>query len=261
MEKQTQKKGERLRVLAVESSAETASVCVMENGMPTALYRVEERTHSATLLPMAISALQMLNRTVAEVDLLAVANGPGSFTGIRIGVSTIKGLAFANNLPCVGVSTLMAMAYQLRGLCGVVCPVLNARRNQVYTALFRLNEKEDLDRTEKEPPLTRLTGDALCPMETLDALLAPYDGPVFFLGDAAETVFHAVRHPKKALPPLLLRSPGAYGVALLGEAIYSAAADKLPFTAERLAPSYLMKSQPEREREEREQAKEKSHES
>jgi len=132
------------------------------------------------------------------------------------------------------------MAYNLRGLDGIICPVINARRSQVYSALFR----------SEGGVITRLTEDDVILIPDIDGILAPYDCPVYFTGDAAETVFDAVSHRGKMRLPLLLRRPSAYGTALVGEKIYTEAEDKSCFTEERLAPRYLRKTQAEREREE-----------
>lgn len=231
-----------MRILSVDSTAQTAAVGVVENQKVAALYSIEAKTHSTTLLPMIEAVLDSLGLKITDMDLLAVSNGPGSFTGIRIGVATVKGLAFKDHIPCIGVSSVEAMAYNLAEADGIICPVINARRNQVYSALFR----------SSGGTITRLTEDSILLISALDNLLADYDCGVYFTGDAAEEVFQTVNHPKKALPPMLLRHPNAYGVAMLAEKTYLSAEDPLSFTEEKLIPSYLRKSQPEREREERE---------
>jgi len=233
-----------MRILSVDSTAQTAAVGIVENQSITALYTVEAKTHSTTLLPMIESVLASLGFTAADMELLAVSNGPGSFTGIRIGTATVKGLAFRDRIPCIGVSSIEAMAYNLAELDGIICPVINARRNQVYSALFR----------SENGVITRLTEDSIALIQDIDDIIAAYDCPVYFTGDAAETVMQTVCHPQKKLPPVLLRRPNAYGVAMLAEKMYASAEDSSIFTEEKLTPSYLRKSQPEREREERENA-------
>ena len=124
--------------LALESAAAVASVALTEDGRTLAELTLDNgNTHSETLLPMADMLFRLTGRTLADVDLFAVSVGPGSFTGIRIGAATVKGLAFGSGKCCLGVSSLEALAYGLRGQDGLICPVLNARRRQVYTALFR----------------------------------------------------------------------------------------------------------------------------
>lgn len=236
-----------MRILSVDSTAQTAAVGIVENQKISALYSIEAKTHSTTLLPMIESVLDSLGLKITDMDLLAVSNGPGSFTGIRIGIATIKGLAFKNGIPCIGVSSLEAMAYNLTEIEGIICPVINARRNQVYSALFQ----------SSGGTITRLTDDSILLIHDLDELLVDYDCAVYFVGDAAEDVFRTVNHPKKILPPTLLRHPNAFGVAMTAEKQYHAAENtseftKENFTEENLSPSYLRKSQPEREREERE---------
>ena len=152
-----------MKILAVDSTATAASVAITENGELLAEYTVlNGNTHSETLLPMVESALRVFGLSVAEIDIFALSEGPGSFTGVRIGAATVKGLAFGTEKPCVGVSTLEALAYNLVGYRGLICPVMNARRSQVYTALFR----SDGERLE------RLTEDSAMAISELDALLA-----------------------------------------------------------------------------------------
>ena len=129
-----------MKIFACDSTAKTASVALCENNILLAEFTQNGgNTHSETLLPMVESALKTLGLRADDIDLFACSAGPGSFTGVRIGAATIKGLAFAKGKPCVGVSTLEALAYNLVGYEGLICPVMNARRSQVYTALFRSN--------------------------------------------------------------------------------------------------------------------------
>ena len=139
-------------------------------------------THSRTLLPMAEDMLKNAELTLDDVDLFAVAHGPGSFTGMRIGVSTVKGLAWASDKPCVGVSTLEAMAWHGLAAGGLICPVMDARRSQVYNALFEIRD----GRPE------RLTSDRPISLEELTAELRSYDWPVFLVGDGAELTAKAL---------------------------------------------------------------------
>lgn len=230
-----------MRILSVDSTAQIGSVGILENGKISALYTIEAQTHSTTLLPMMEAVMDSLKLSVADLDLLAVSNGPGSFTGIRIGVAAVKGLAFKDRIPCVGVSSLEAMAYNFLGLDGIVCPVINARRSQVYTALFRVSDGV----------VTRLTDDEIALIPDMNAMFNGFDCSVYFTGDAAEAVFQAVSYGQKILPPALLLRPTAYGVAAAAERIYKNAFDKSVFTEDRLSPAYLRRTQAEREREER----------
>ena len=224
-------------ILAFESSAKAASVALCRDGHLVSQYsQCSGLTHSRTLLPMAEDMLKNAELTLRDVDLIAVAHGPGSFTGIRIGVSTVKGLAWAGDKPCVGVSTLEAMAWHGLAAGGVVCPVMDARRSQVYNALFQVENGRPVRLCEDRPiALSQLA-------EELQALAEP----VFLVGDGAQLAEKYLR--EQSIPctvaPENLRWQSAWGVAM-------AASDKQPGTSETLLPVYLRLSQAERERQER----------
>ena len=224
-------------ILAFESTAKAASTALVRDGKLVSQYsQCSGLTHSRTLLPMGEDMLRNAELKLADVDLLAVAHGPGSFTGVRIGVSMVKGLAWASDKPCVGVSTLEAMAWHGLAAGGLVCPVMDARRSQVYNALFRI-----VDGSPR-----RLTEDRPIALEELAEELRTYNERVFLVGDGAELSFRALT--EKGLPcslaPENLRMQSAWGVAM-------AAMDKTPGTADELLPVYLRLSQAERERQER----------
>ena len=224
-------------ILAFESTAKAASCALVRDGKLGSQYtQCSGLTHSRTLLPMGEDMLKNAELKLADVDLLAVAHGPGSFTGVRIGVSMVKGLAWASDKPCVGVSTLEAMAWHGLAAGGLVCPVMDARRSQVYNALFRI-----VDGSPR-----RLTEDRPIALEKLAEELRAYNERVFLVGDGAELSFRALT--EKGLPcslaPENLRMQSAWGVAM-------AAMDKTPGTADELLPVYLRLSQAERERQER----------
>lgn len=223
--------------LAFESSARAASVAICRDGALISQYsQCSALTHSRTLLPMAEDMLKNAELSLKDVDLIAVAHGPGSFTGIRIGVSTVKGLAWAAEKPCVGVSTLEAMAWHGLAAGGIVCPVMDARRGQVYNALFEIQEGRPVRLCEDRPiALTELKKD----VEALSA-------PVFLLGDGAALTAAFFRENGVAfrMAPENLLWQSAWGVAM-------AAADKTPGSADALLPVYLRLSQAERERQER----------
>ena len=224
-------------ILAFESSARAASVALVEDGRLISQYsQCSGLTHSRTLLPMAEDMLKNAELSLDKVDLFAVAHGPGSFTGVRIGVSTVKGLAWAANKPCVGVSTLEAMAWHGLAAGGLVCPVMDARRSQVYNALFKVENGRPVRLCEDRPiALSQLAEE----LRTLDA-------PAFLIGDGAELAEKYLR--EQAIPctvaPENLRWQSAWGVAM-------AAMDKTPGNADALLPVYLRLSQAERERQER----------
>ena len=221
--------------LALESAAAVASAALVEDGRTLAELTLDSgNTHSETLLPMADMLFRLTDRTLADVNLFAADVGPGSFTGIRIGAATVKGLAFGSGKCCLGVSSLEALAYGLRGQDGLICPVLNARRRQVYTALFR----------SEGGRITRLTDDTVCLVDELDARLAGYSEPVLFVGDASPLAAETVTHAVESVAAPLLRSSAA-AVAYAALAAYARGERGTDAT---LSPVYLRPCQAERER-------------
>lgn len=220
-----------MRILAFESSAVGASVAFCRDEVLVAsAFQASGLTHSRTLLPMAQSLLENAGLTMEEVDVLAVAHGPGSFTGLRIGVSLVKGLAFERNLPCIGVSTLEALANCMPRCDAVLCAVMDARAGQVYHANFDL---------AGEIPM-RLCEDRAITVAELREELALLDRPVQLAGDGA----HLLADIGEQMPGNL-RLQNAYGVARLAARIYEAGGD---FSASALRPEYLRLPQAERER-------------
>lgn len=224
-------------ILALDSTATTASTALVKDSKVLCEYTVNAgNTHSVTLLPMIENMLKTTNTELSQIDLFAASVGPGSFTGVRIGTATLKGLAFPKNVPCVGVSTLEALAYNLHGAGGIICPCMNARRGQVYTAIFEDGEE-----------MKRITEDMAISIEELQSLLSNFEGEVHFTGDGYFLVSHLSE--KKTAERLTLQS--AVSVALVAEKIYNEAEDRSVFTHSSLNPTYLRKPQAEREREER----------
>ena len=229
-------------ILAIESSALTASAAVYDSDRLLGEYTVNNgNTHSETLLPMVESLLGFLNLSISDVELFAVSAGPGSFTGIRIGVATLKGLAFGSGKPCVGVSTLEAMAYRLHAPNGLICPVMNARRKQVYTALFR----------EQNGELCRLLPDSAIAIEELDEILSQYDEPVYLIGDGYTLAVENLKH-EIGYTPEHLRCQSAASVAKVAWKLYQTGQAQ---TDKEIKPIYLRPCQAERERLERESKK------
>ena len=229
-------------ILALESSALTASVAICDGERLLGEYTVNNgNTHSETLLPMAEALLRDLRISISEIDLFAVSVGPGSFTGIRIGVSTLKGLAFGTKKPCVGVSTLEAMAYNLYIPNGLICPVMNARRKQVYTALFR----------ESNGKIERLMPDSAISIEELDQILATYHEPVYLVGDGYDLAVENLTHPLGSTPERL-RYQSAASIA---KAAYIAYSEGSYISDNDIKPIYLRPCQAERERMEQESMK------
>lgn len=162
-------------ILALDTSAQAASAAVVKDGVLTGEITIRNgKTHSQKVIPMIDSLLNMLDYKPEDLDLLSVANGPGSFTGLRIGVVTIKAMAYALNIPVVEVSTLMALAYTVNEAEGLVCPIMDARNRQVYTGLYKIQGEA----------VSVVHEDAGMAIEELTDILRNYDMPVHFVGDA-----------------------------------------------------------------------------
>ena len=229
-----------MKILAIDTTANTASVAVLENTTLLALQTANAKnTHSEVLLPMIKACLDSVKLAAADMDAFACSSGPGSFTGVRIGAATVKGLAFGTDKPCIGVSSLEALAENLSGANGIVCPAMNARRGQVYAALFRMTDGV----------CQRLTEDDCVLATDVAEQLSAYDEPVYFTGDGAELMIKATAENKnvRKTPELLLYQNG-YSV---GVCAYRKLAAGETGTDRELAPVYLRKPQAEREREER----------
>ena len=228
-------------ILAFETSAKACSVAIHDGQKLLAeSYQNTGLTHSQTLMVMAQELLKVCGKTAADVTHLAVAAGPGSFTGVRIGVSAAKGFAWGAELPVYGVSTLESMALSLGAVAGHVCCCMDARRKQVYNAVFLAENGE----------LTRISEDRAISLEELKNELEHIDGAIYLVGDGAELTHRtlAADIPELILPPEHRRQQRASGVALAaldamnrGENADGAA----------LQPNYLRLSQAERERLER----------
>lgn len=227
-----------MKILALETSAVAASVAVCEDEELIAQsFQRTGLTHSATLMPMLEDMLKNAGLTLKEMDLIAVAAGPGSFTGLRIGVSAAKGLAWPLDKPCASVSTLEAMAWQMSGMEGIVCSAMDARRQQVYNALFELQGGKPV----------RLTPDRAISLEDLGTELANIKKNQIMVGDGAYLCYNAFQsygYPVQMAPPHL-HFQSAWGVARC--ALEQARAGQLTDAAG-LVPNYHRLSQAERER-------------
>lgn len=223
-----------MKILALDSTANTSTVAVLEDEMLLSLYTANiKNTHSETLLPMVKCMLETLKLSVDDIDAFAVSEGPGSFTGVRIGVATIKGLAFGRDKKCVGVSTIEAMAQNLKGFGGIVCPIMNARRGQVYTGAF-LNG-------------ARIVPDQCMLLCDLIPMLEKYGEPIYFVGDGYSLI-EGINNPLFQKTPEMLRYQNAYSVGFLA---YEKLCKGEYVTDEGIRVEYLRKPQAEREREER----------
>ena len=229
-------------ILAFETSAKAASAALLEEGK--LLGESYQNTHSQTLMVMAEDLLKQCGKSVEDVTAVAVAEGPGSFTGVRIGVAAAKGFAWGKNLPCYGVSTLEAMAESLGIYEGYVCPVMDARRSQVYNALFYVNRGT----------VARVKEDRAIALSDLAEELKALEGPVYLVGDGSDLTHRTLSGeiPNLVLPPEHRKHQRAVGVALLAA---KAAASGKTGDGAALQPNYLRLSQAERERLEKENKK------
>lgn len=222
-----------MRILAVDSSAKACSAAIVDDGRVIGSFFINTAlTHSQTLVPMIDSVLKNTKDDLSSVDAFAVSAGPGSFTGVRIGVAAIKGLAMPLEKPCLSVSTLEAMAYNLLlEDCIAVC-VMDARCNQVYNALFEI----------KNGKVTRLCSDRALSVDELSDELNSYNEKLILVGDGAELCYNSYKElfNNIYIAPDNFRQQNAVGVAL-------ASADKELITAEKLVPAYLRLPQAQRE--------------
>ncbi|MCI9213764.1 MAG: tRNA (adenosine(37)-N6)-threonylcarbamoyltransferase complex dimerization subunit type 1 TsaB [Oscillospiraceae bacterium] len=225
-----------MKILALESSAKAASCAVLSDGeLLASAWQATGLTHSRTLLPMVEGMLNNSELSVQEIDAVAVAAGPGSFTGLRIGIAAVKGLAWAAEKPCIPVSTLEAMAWPLAHLEGNIVCAMDARRQQIYNAVFLAEGGE----------LTRLREDRAVSLEEAAADVGEMDGPMTIVGDGAGLCFDflTARGVECRLAPVHLRQQSAVGVAM---AAWRRRGENL--SAQELTPVYLRLSQAERER-------------
>ncbi len=227
-----------MKLLAIDSSAKVAAAAICTEERILAETQLHTGlTHSQTLMPICKALLKTADISLEELDGFALSAGPGSFTGLRIGMAAVKGMAFAADKLCYPVSTLEALAYNMLGFEGLICPVMDARRGQVYNALFAATATA----------VKRLCDDRAIAITALAAELASHTAPIFLCGDGAELCYDALRAslPHVRLAPLGLRYQKASSVALAAFQQQEAVA------AGMLIPSYLRLPQAERERAER----------
>lgn len=226
-----------MKLLAVDSTAAPASVAIWEDGkLYGEFFTHTSLTHSVTLMPMCQALLQNTMTDIKEIDAFAVAAGPGSFTGVRIGVAAVKGMAQALDKPCIAVSTLEAMAQNLLGTDCIVCSVMDARCKQFYNALFQ----------SKGGTLTRLTQDRALSYTQLAADLKAYKERIVLTGDGSEAAYALLSEEIKnlELAQPLLRYQRAGGVAMAAQQVCKQGG---LLTAAQLMPFYLRLPQAERE--------------
>ena len=227
-----------LLILAFETSAKAASVALFQDGkLLGESYQNTGLTHSQTLMVMAEDMLKQCGFEPKAVTHVAVAAGPGSFTGVRIGVAAAKGLAWGLQVPCYGVSTLKSMALGLGAYQGAVCAVMDARRSQVYNGLF----------TAEKGQLKQVAGDRAIALADLAEELKVLPQPIFLVGDGSELTYRTLidKVPGLVLPMESRMHQRAVGVGL---AAMEAIAAGEPGDAEAMQPNYLRLSQAEREK-------------
>ena len=224
-------------ILGIDSSAITAGCALYDNGKVIAeQFLNTKHTHSQTLLPMVETMLKSAEVALADVDVIAVTAGPGSFTGLRIGIASVKGMAMGAGKRCIPISTLEAIAYNFVGVDGIICCAMDARCGQVYNALFK----------SENGVITRLCEDRAVKSADLYEELKKLNGRIILAGDGAEILDKSTEH-SFSLAPLPLRYQRGLGVCLAAEG-------KDSIDAAALMPSYLRLPQAERERLEREKS-------
>ncbi len=225
-----------MNILAIDCSASAASACVWQDGKVLGeCYTNVKLTHSQTLMPMLCGILEYAKVALEQIDVFAVTAGPGSFTGVRIGAASIKGMAFAQNKPCAAVSTLEAMAENLRVVDCTACCVMDARCGQVYNAVFQIRDGE----------IHRLTPARALSIEDLAQECEQYETPLILIGDGAELCAKskAFEPVHARLAPEPIRFQRAYGAAAC--AARAVKEGKLVSAAE-LMPVYLRPAQAQR---------------
>lgn len=230
-----------MKILAIEASSAVASVAILTDDIITAEYTINNRlTHSQTLLPMIDEVCRMTETDVADFDAIAVSSGPGSFTGLRIGSATAKGLAQALGIPIIHVPTLEAMAYNYYGTNATVCPIMDARRNQVYTGVYYFRNNKLMSYME---------GCAISADELLDFLNEAKLCNIVFVGDGIPVFRQHIDEKadfEHNYAPAGMNRQRASSVALLGAEYLKEGRTE---TADAHLPDYFRKSQAERERE------------
>lgn len=243
-----------MRVLAIDSSGLTATVAIVEDDQTIAEYTTNyKKTHSQTLLPMINEMVKMVDADLSSVDAIAVSGGPGSFTGLRIGSATAKGLGLALDKPLIHVPTVEAMAYSMYGCGDIICPIMDARRKQVYTGLYSFSHRKNKETgLYDEPAFQILRTQMAVSVDELIRHLNVYRRRVVFLGDGVpvykELLEKGLEVPYWFAPAFTNRqraaAVGALGIRYFETGNYEAASE--------FRPEYLRKSQAERERAERE---------
>ena len=235
-----------MKILAFDSSGLVASVAIVQDDNLIAEYTTNyKKTHSQTLLPMLDEVVRMTETDKKSFDLLAVAAGPGSFTGLRIGSATVKGLALSWDIPVVAVPTLEALAYNAWGSRRIICPIMDARRRQVYTGLYRFDKDDKMEVLMDQVPMD---------IDELIEVLGDRGEEVLFVGDGIDVYADTIRQ-KMTVPfsfaPAHMNKQRAGSVAVAAKKRYE---EGIYTSGDDFAPEYLRQSQAERERAERQKA-------
>ncbi|MBR1439691.1 MAG: tRNA (adenosine(37)-N6)-threonylcarbamoyltransferase complex dimerization subunit type 1 TsaB [Lachnospiraceae bacterium] len=262
-----------MKILALDTSGVVASAAIWEDDVIRTEYSMNDnKMHSQTILPMLKEALDLTDEDLSTVDAIATAGGPGSFTGLRIGAATVKGLAYALNKPILPVPTVDALAYRLWGTEKVVCPIMDARRDQTYTGLYEFKPQPPMETgenpgTEQELVMHVLTPQCAVPIEEIVEKINDLNRPVIFLGDGVPVFKERILKQAKvqvSFAPAHMNRQSAAATASL--AAYRARVNMAAHggvltpeegvveTAADHTPTYLRLSQAEREKQEKENA-------
>ncbi len=226
-----------MKILGIDTSATAASVAVVDENKIIGEFSINTAlTHSQTLMPMVESLLNNTGVSLSDIDAIAVNAGPGSFTGVRIGVAAVKGMAFSTDIPCISVSTLHSMAYNLLETDCIVCAVMDARCSQVYNALFKVSDGK----------VTRLIEDRALALQDLKLDLQKYDEKIMLVGDGAVITYDYLKdeYNNIILASKQNRIQTASSVAVAGYELFEKGET---MTAQELMPVYLRLPQAQRE--------------
>lgn len=216
-----------MKILGLDASTKTAGVAIVENGIVLGeIITNDKKTHSQKLMVIVDQILKNLKLKLEELDGIAVSVGPGSFTGIKIGMATAMGLSLSKNIPMVGISSLEALAYNVVEFKNIICPIIDAKRNEVYTAMFKFDGKE----------MIRLEPDAAINIEQLIEKLKLVSEDVLLVGQDAEKIYEEIRSKLKQNVYLSNSVPRASSVAMLSI--------NREFSSE-IKPNYIRKSEAE----------------
>lgn len=243
-----------MKILAVEASGPVAGCAVLEDGLLIADYNVQyKKKHAQSLVPMMDEVKRMLELDLGTVDAVAIAKGPGSFTGLRIGAATVKGAAMAMDVPVIPVPTVDSIAYNLFGTDSLICPLMDARRSQVYTGIYEWRW-DFADNKAGAPRFVVLRPQCVVPIEQIAADLNDRGRSVIFLGDGVPVMREALSQLMKvpySFAPAHLARQRAAAVAALAYSCYQEQGEACMISADDFRPEYLRLAQAEQEHSEK----------